>query len=281
MCQVEASIIIPTYNKLSRLKLVLKSLEKQITLSTEVIIVFDGCMPEVVEAFQKLTFSFKPIQIICSSNIGRACARNRGILASKGKIIFFLDDDRLVEKNYVKTHLEAHHERCVVLGIRKEIYIVDDQIDNFFENTNQLETYLQGNSYLENCFKFNKAPYHPLRWLNFFTGNVSIEREDLIKVGQFDEGFKGWGQEDIDLGIRLANEKIKFIRCEDAINYHMTHASNYLDKRKDSILNFKYMIKKYKSKFFVVCILSGLLFKQILVGTQIPKKLKKQYEQYE
>ena len=104
----KVSIVIPTYNKLMRLRLALKSLEPQVDKDVEVIVVFDGCDKEVIEDFHKLTFSYKPIEIINEKNIGRARARNEGIKAATGEIVIFLDDDRLVNPEYIKAHRRLH-----------------------------------------------------------------------------------------------------------------------------------------------------------------------------
>ena len=62
---MKASIIIPTKDKLSRLRLTLRGLERQMTNEVEVIVVFDGCQPEMIDQFKELQFSFEPISIIC------------------------------------------------------------------------------------------------------------------------------------------------------------------------------------------------------------------------
>lgn len=279
MEEIAASIIIPTYNKLSRLKLVLKTLEPQITQGIEVIIVFDGCSEEVILEFQKLSFSFNPIPVILKQNVGRSCARNKGLSLARGKIIIFLDDDRLLGANYIASHLAAHKEKCVVLGMRKETYISEEQLDVFFNDLPRLTHYIKENSYLETGFEFNKNPKHPLRWLSFFTGNVSVEKEDLMKVGGFDEKFKGWGSEDLDLGIRLFNEKIKYIRCKEAVNYHMTHASNFKNKSKELVRNHYYMMTKYKKHPLICLLLWGIAVKQTILGTRTPKQLMKIYKE--
>ncbi len=42
-----------------------------------------------------------------------------------------------------------------------------------------------------------------LPWLYFLTGNASVRRSDLMRVGCFDESFTGYGHEDLELGYRL------------------------------------------------------------------------------
>ena len=243
MDSIQASIIIPTLNKLSRLRLVLKSLESQITKQIEVIIVFDGCDPSVIEEFHQLNFSFTPIEVICPTNVGRSSARNRGIEVAHGKIVIFLDDDRITCPNFVQAHLNAHkHRHVAVLGYRPDVYLTDEQINDYFTHYEDCIDICNKNSYTVSSHKYLSKPFP---WLTFFTGNVSVRRDDLLKVGCFDENFKGWGHEDIDLGIRLHNKRIPVIYALEATNYHMMHASNFSDNRKSSLRNIKYMKKKY------------------------------------
>ena len=57
-----------------------------------------------------------------------------------------------------------------------------------------------------------RDPLHPptrkrLSWLYFLTGNASVRRADLERVGGFDESFTGYGHEDLELGYRLEHAR--------------------------------------------------------------------------
>ena len=278
MKKIKTSIIIPTYNKLLLLKIVLKSLEGQITDDVEVIIVFDGCEEKMIEDFHKLTFSFQTIEVICPNNIGRARARNKGIEKAKGDVVIFLDDDRIVSPDYVRVHVQLHEAGFpVVLGKRKEFYLSDDEIEKYYKHHEKLSAYCEEKGEIEE-YIFSKKPKSILRWLNFFTGNVSVDRSYLIKVKGFDEAFTGWGHEDIDLGLRISQEGAAFIYTDDAINYHMMHGSNFTNKTEQSVRNLKYMLRKYRKHLGVQFFLYALIFKQYLFGRRISKKQQKKYE---
>lgn len=265
---VQASIVIPTYNKLSRLKVCLKALEPQVTEEVQVIVVFDGCTQEVVEAFKKLNFTYKPTVVICEKNIGRAAARNRGIAVAKGKIVIFIDDDRIPDAGFVQKHIEAHKDKkCAILGSRSEIKLSEEQIEALYLHPGYFEQAKeQANS--ENIRKFIKIkPYSHIRWIRFYTGNVSVEKEDLDKVQGFDENFTKWGNEDIDLGIRLQQIKVPFYVIDHAVNYHILHESNYINKAKESIESFQYMSRKYKKHPILWCIIKVLIVDLMIRGT--------------
>lgn len=279
MDQIKASVIIPTLNKLSRLRLVLKSLEPQITDDIEVIIVFDGCDKDVISSFHELEFAFKPIEVICEINIGRASARNRGIEVAKGEIIIFLDDDRITAPHYIKSHIKRHEAGHVaVLGKRKELYLADKEIENYYNDFEACIGRCEAEGDNDQGYSIFPLIAQFVPWINFFTGNVSVKKADLLKAGCFDEAFKQWGHEDMDLGIRMAYNKVKIMRCEDAVNYHMMHPSNFADKRQASINNMKYLMKKHRKKPDVQMIFTAIMIKQKLFGIYVPKNQQNKYK---
>ncbi len=59
-----------------------------------------------------------------------------------------------------------------------------------------------------------------LSWLYFLTGNASVTRADLDRVGRFDEEFTGYGHEDLELGYRLQHGGVPLEYEPRAVNYH-------------------------------------------------------------
>lgn len=103
------SIVIPTYNRAERLRVALQKLQEQHEPDFEVVIVDDGssdATKEVVEAFDERRFKY-----IFQTNSERAVARNRGVEASSGEYITFLDSDDVVYAHHLataKTMVESH-----------------------------------------------------------------------------------------------------------------------------------------------------------------------------
>jgi len=62
-----------------------------------------------------------------------------------------------------------------------------------------------------------------LSWLYFMTGNASVRRADLERVGRFDEAFTGYGHEDLELGYRLEAAGVRIVYEPRAVNYHWQH----------------------------------------------------------
>jgi len=247
------SIIIPTYNKLERLRLVLKSLENQVNDDVEVIVVFDGCNEEVIVEFKKIKFKYDPMIIIYKQNRGRAYARNRGLDVATGRIIAFVDDDRVVAPDFVCRHMNAHKRigrPAVVLGGRKETYFTDRELSIFGEQYDGLLEQC-ANKGIHISYPYERSKLNIFRWLNFSTCNVSVEKDLILQAGNFDEHLVKWGAEDTDLGIKLALSKVEFFYERDALNYHLSHASNYENAPESLYENIKYLAKKYKSHLSV------------------------------
>lgn len=95
---IKLSIIIPAYNAEPYITELLDCLEKQITDEVQVIVVDDGSDPA-------LKIDRPWVKLIRQTNKGVSAARNRGLTASKGELIQFIDADDLVADNFVETLL--------------------------------------------------------------------------------------------------------------------------------------------------------------------------------
>lgn len=252
MLPQKASIVINTKDRFSRLYIVLKALEDQVDENIEVIVVFDGCSQETLDNLAKVKLSYPVKSIVSQDNLGRATARNIGAKAAMGDIIIFIDDDRVPGSDFIRKHIAAHRERCVVLGNRSDILLSEAEIGVIISSEQALKQFNLASkatkawdsqeSLLRRVLFFRS---NPLKWLLFYTGNVSIERDDLVKVGFFDE--KGWGYEDLEIGYRLHKEGIPFIRDNETVNYHLTHDISINNMHHEALRNLRYFSKKVKS----------------------------------
>ncbi|MCQ6275182.1 glycosyltransferase [Bacillus sp. V3B] len=65
-----------------------------------------------------------------------------------------------------------------------------------------------------------------LPYIAFLTGDVSVSRKLLDKVGYFDESFLGYGAEDWELGYRLYKSGARFILDPLTFCYHQEHPTS-------------------------------------------------------
>lgn len=104
------SIIIPVYNEEKDIKDVLDSITKQTypQEKIETIVIDDKSTDKTVEIAKKY-----PVKIIKGKHEGVGAARNLGIKNSKGEIIFFVDADQVLDKNYVKEMVNIFRDKNV------------------------------------------------------------------------------------------------------------------------------------------------------------------------
>ena len=115
------SIVIPTSNRAVMLADTLESFAAQSipTNRYEVVVVDDGskdATPEVCRDFG----SRMQLRYLHIENSGISAAKNTGILASRGRILLFCDDDDIADSHLLEEHLKAHkqhpEENIAVLG---------------------------------------------------------------------------------------------------------------------------------------------------------------------
>ena len=101
---IRLSIIIPYYNTYEYTIQLLKELDIQYNDKVEIILVDDGCNETRFDTFDK----FKIIHL--DRNYGASYAWNRGIEASSGEYIAFIDSDDMITMDYVESLIKFIEE---------------------------------------------------------------------------------------------------------------------------------------------------------------------------
>ncbi|HMH43262.1 MAG TPA: glycosyltransferase family 2 protein [Pyrinomonadaceae bacterium] len=227
-----ASVIIPTYNRRKILERTLQGLANQSVSSDGFeIVVVDDCSSDDTDSFMKRTCeSFSNLTYIRhAENQGRVITRNDGVVAARGELIIFLDDDNFPGHDFVNSHIEYHaqngDEHIVVMG---NVRFADEVIAG-----SNFARYLQSR-YLGFRSENEKAKLDysnlPARCLG--TLNCSMRREDLLAIGMLDTSFRYYGGEDEYLGYCLSRAGLRIIFGEQARSVHRDDLS----------------IQRYKSK---------------------------------
>ncbi len=209
---MEVSIIIPTYNRPQILQRTLDCLEKQSAAFPHEVIVVDDCsnapLPDLGFGKGKRA-NWKLLRN--EKNLGRAATRNRGIRESRGEYILMIDDDIWASPRLLQAHYEAQKRigGGVIIG---NMLISDTVINDIWNNYYR--------SWILNLHEQMKIQKDGLPYNFFFTGNVSIPKSVLEKVGLFDETFKSYSSEDTELGYRLSKAKIKMVYESEACAEH-------------------------------------------------------------
>lgn len=120
---VEISVIIPVYNSEEYLRECLDSILNQTFKNIEIICINDGSTDHSLKFLKDYQKKDSRLKIFNQENNGAASARNVGIKQSKGKYIYFMDSDDILEL----TALEELH----TLAERKKLDLIIFKLINF------------------------------------------------------------------------------------------------------------------------------------------------------
>lgn len=248
------SIIIPAYERIELLRKTLASIECQSYPKEliEVVIVDDGSRVDNFESVfdefsRRLTLYLTRQE---RKGFGLTRARNLGARVSSGEILFFLDSDIILPRNYVDSVMYYHHvsDAISVLGIRKfinseTITVEDIRSSNLdFDNIEKCQSAnphhknindVDGNSIDWRLAEFDKNNWlldakNPFRF--FGGGHASVSRARFFSIGGYDESFNEWGNEDQEFAYRLWATGQKFIPLKDIFDYHQEEPSKIEDQ---------------------------------------------------
>lgn len=209
------SVIVPSFNRAEILARCLAQLAAQ-TLAPEryeVIVVDDGstdATPQVLAAAARS----QGVIALHQPNLGPAAARNHALARARGEWLLFLNDDALLEPQALEIHLAEHARRgprAAVLGaftMHPDFVRLDRPLGHCLDHSDLVFEY----PFLR--------PGQPYGHREFYTCNLSIGREFVLRHGGFDEGFVRMGAEDIELGMRLEREGCQVFYRPDAVARH-------------------------------------------------------------
>lgn len=213
---MKISVVIPTYNRKDILIKALDALFEQTYPKDdfEIIVVDDGST-DGTEAVVSKRIVKSPVELkyFKQKNKGPAAARNLGIRNAKREIILFIGDDIISSPTLLEEHIRYHKqyldEKVAVLGY--VTWSKDIKVTPFIE--------WLGESGAQFGYKLIKDPENVL-YRFFYTSNVSVKREFLLRHGLFDEDFPYAAMEDIELAYRLASKGLKIVYNNMAVGYH-------------------------------------------------------------
>ncbi|MGC5029364.1 glycosyltransferase family 2 protein [Micromonospora sp. DT229] len=197
------SVVIPCHNSAKTIALSVLSALHQTHPSVEVIVVDDASTDNTREIVGKLDCAL----IALTENVGAGPARNRGIAASRGDILFFLDSDVALAPEAVANAVKIFQENPsygAVWGVYGDRPLVDDGVVEWVQ-------VLYG--HYRATRKLGAA-----RTGHFASG--AIPRWVIDEIGAFDERLLGqYANEDHEFSLRIA-EHYPVIRTLSVIGYH-------------------------------------------------------------
>lgn len=215
------SIVIPNWNGEKFLKRCLESLNKQTLHDFEVILVDDGSSDNSAAFTRK---NFPEVKILESKkNSGFAAAANRGIKASRGKLIALLNNDTEVEKDWL-LEIKKAAEKNDDAG-----FFSSKMLD--FSNRNIIDSCgigvtWSGRSYNIGMGEKDSDKYSQDNHVFGACAGAAVYRKELLdQIGLFDEDFYMY-VEDVDLSYRAQITGYKCVFVAKAKVYHLGSGSS-------------------------------------------------------
>ncbi len=215
-CIPQVSVVVPTFNRLGRLRHVIAALEQQQFPSDdyEVIVVSDGSSDGTDEYLNGLR-SERRVRCFSQANKGPAAARNLGVNNAAGEFIIFIDDDVVAQPRLLAEHMRAHRESG------REIVVVGPLLSP--EDFDMAPWVRWEQSMLMKQYRNLLAGVWQPSPRQFYTGNASVRRSHILAAGGFDESFRR--AEDVELAYRLAKRGLDFVFNMEAVGMHYAERS--------------------------------------------------------
>lgn len=205
---LDATIVIPTYN---RKQVVLETLAALVRNGCgehrwEAIVVDDGSSDGTAGAVAEWAKAVgSPIRVIRQTNRGPASARNCGAEAAKGRMLIFIDNDILVEPDFVSKHLQTltEHENCWVVG--RVVHPPELLRSPFGRYRNAVWEAFHRAHEEAGVYETN----------GITAANLSLPADHFRRFGGFDEDFTIASSEDWVLGFRARQAGIRILYRPD------------------------------------------------------------------
>lgn len=207
----KAAVIIPTRGGAAKLHYPLDALEQQTEKDFQVIVVCDGDIDDsaqVVENYKKRG-NLNIDAIVFEENQGRSKALNAGHRAANAEILIRCDDDLEPKPDYIAQHIRYHetdHETGVI-GL----------VHNKYPDTPHARAY---GHYRDQLFR--KAAYarpQDEHW-NYWNANASLSKKMFEQIGGYDERYRLYGWEDVDMGRMLHDAGVEIILAPELESDH-------------------------------------------------------------
>lgn len=202
------SIIIPYRNReTERIRRCLDSLENQTSKEFEVVFLDYGSDYNYVEKIKPLVDGYSFVNYVYNNTKGwfwnRSHCLNSGIKIANSEFIMTTDADMIFESHFVETAIKYLDKNTAIFS---ECYYAPKGIVDLDELNNNLHK----------CDASGKVQ---------FGGCQILSKEKLEEVGGFDEYFRIWGVEDIDIHSRLMKTGIDicWIPIDEVKIFHQWH----------------------------------------------------------
>ena len=224
------SIVILTMNRSSHMRIVLENISLQ-SLAPQEIIIIDNHSKEIEQKKnQELAEKYQAHYHLMDKNLGVSGGRNYGLKKAKGDIIIEIDDDAEFES------VDAIRNARQIFKSHKNIGIIAFSI---LKNKN-MEFRREEFPFFNKVKKLNK----PLTECAWFIGAGHAFRKEIFEKVNYYNDFYPYGQEEIDLSIRVKDSGYDIFYAKDIKVFHnKTDDARYITPIDVAGLNLKTELK--------------------------------------
>jgi glycosyltransferase involved in cell wall biosynthesis len=233
----QASVVIPTYDRRDELGKTLETLTEQDIdpRGFEVIVADDGSSDDSASVARSFAGRLRLKYYFHEDEGYRAAAtRNAGARLAAAPILIFVDSGTLAGSGLVRAHLSAHAGCVEPRAIMGYCYGYDafqqrpwgaESLDTM--RPDEIVRQYAGSELFADVreLEYDRAGSDPMQWvvpwLHFYSMNCSVPTADFWAVGGFDEMFRSWGVEDLELGYRLYHNGSQIVMSRDAWTIEM------------------------------------------------------------
>lgn len=207
MSEPFVSVIVCTYNRDNHLDSTLQSLISQTYTHYEIIVVNGPSTDNTDQVLNK----YPDLKIVRQHQLnGLSFARNLGIVASRGDILAFIDDDAIADRCWLKCLVECYTDNSIG-GVGGYVYGPKGEplFDNGCINKNGLPVTIRDHS----------VTLGPDEYQISLGTNCSFTRKAIYDAGGFDPYFRYYHDES-DLCIRIAKKGYRIVYTKGAVVMH-------------------------------------------------------------
>ncbi len=232
--RLRMSVVIPAFERLEQLEVLLESLTQQTYPSelTEILVVDDGSEPPLAPNLP----DGLDVKILRQKRdgFGLARARNLGAFSSTGDVVVFLDSDMIPETIWLEAHARPHHHHRPLAGVGPRTHVSRLQVglDEIRSGTPIQDLLADSDPQrpqwiLDRWKTTDNGRIGDDIWWGMSGGNFSVTRSLFVDLDGYDEaGFKEWGGEDNDLGYRIYMSGAFVVPVHEAMAWHLGPATN-------------------------------------------------------
>lgn len=197
------SVVIPVFQRSEYLMEAVRSAEKQDHVNLEIVVADDGSSDSSLDLLLEELSDRPKVRVLRLPHVGVAATRNRAIETSSAKYILPLDDDDLIEPDYVSKAVEVLEERPEV-GI---VYCLADLFGSV-SGPWGLPPFTMKRMLLDNCI-FVSAVFRKADW---------------ERVGGYSTSMPA--REDHDFFLRLLKVGVEPYRLNQVLFHYRQHAAS-------------------------------------------------------